>query len=109
MKNPFSLSSKWLLKNKNVITIILTVSITLIGFYNSALIHKVDDGKQKVFEKIVKLGAINSSYAGNLAYINLLLANIQDCRVAKNLENDLLKKMCSSIQNSYEREIAREG
>jgi hypothetical protein len=104
-----SLSLKLFLKNKNVITIILTVFITLLSFYNSTLIHKIDDSKQKVFEKIVKLGAINSSYAGNLSYINLLLSNIQDCRTAKNLGNDLLEKICSAIQNSYEREIAREG
>ncbi len=108
MKNLFSLSSKWLLQNKNVITIILTAFITLIGFYNSALNREMDDGKQKVFEKIVKLSAINSSYAGNLSYVNLLLSNIQDCREAKSPENDLLKQMCSALQNSYEREIFRE-
>src|SRR3989344_6742363 len=109
MKNPFSLSLKWLLKNKNIITVILTVLITSLSFYNSALVRKIDDNKQKVLEKIIKLGAINSSYAGNLSYVNLLLSNIQDCRATKNLENDLLEKMCSAIQSTYEREIAREG
>ena len=108
IKGNFLQLIRWMLKNKNVITIILTVFITLLGFYHSAHIHKVDDSKQKVFEKIIKLSAINSSYAGNLSYVNLLLSNIQDCKTAKNWESDLLEKACSAVQNSYEREIARE-